>query len=37
MALIDRDLVLRLRLAMADPAQGRVEGLTLDQAMGVDG
>ena len=35
--LLTRDLILRLRLAMADPAQGRAEGLTVEQAMGVEG
>ena len=33
-ALVERDLILRLRLAIADPEQGRVEGLTVAEAMG---
>ena len=34
-ALVERDLVLRLELAMADPAKARAPGLTPAQAMGV--
>ena len=34
-ALVERDLVLRLELAMADPAKARAPGLTPAQAMGL--
>ena len=33
--LLTPDLILRLRLAIADPSQGCVPGLTVAQAMGV--
>ena len=35
--LLTRDLILRLRLAIADPSQGCVPGLTVAEAMGVEG
>jgi hypothetical protein len=34
--LIDRDLVLRLRLATLDAQQGRLPGLTVAEALGAD-
>ena len=35
--LLTRDLILRLRLATLDPAAGDMPGLTVEQAMGVEG